>query len=682
MAYRVGVDIGGTFTDFCVFNDQTNELHTLKVLSTPASPGAEVMEGMQVIAERFGVAPAEVTYFTHGTTVGINTVIQRQGARLCLFTTRNFGDVLELERLKMPDPFNLYATRSEPLIPKDYVFPIDERVLADGRVRTPLDRDSVVQAVGKAKALGAEGIIVSCINAYRNPEHELRAKEIILTEAPERFVFCSCEVWPVVREYERTITAVINGYVHPRVSHYLSSLQKALKERGIAAAPLITKSNGGVMSAERGKTSCVHILLSGPTSGVIGASYVANLCGIQHAISLDIGGTSADVALVIDGKPQYGTGKYIGDFPLFIPSVSVSSIGEGGGSIVWVDRYGVLKVGPESAGSNPGPACYGKGGNRATLTDAFAVCGFLGRTQLAYNSVNMHLDRAKEVVGHVAGQLRRGLLETAEAIIKVAVSGMFMELSKLIAKYGVDPRDFVLLAFGGAGPMLACFLARELGARRVLIPTAPGVLSALGGLIADVKNDFIRTIYRDLDDSIVPAMQQGFSELRHEAVAWLQQERHVVGAPTLVFSGDMRYQGQSFEIEVPFEEEWITEGNIHRIAQAFHSQHEHLYDYCDQAAPMQLINLRLVVVGASPKPTFKKLPGAAGEPKPITMHEVYYDGTTHVVPWYRRADLGSGCQFRGPVIIAQDDCTTCVLDGFNGVVDPYGNILLEYHSLP
>lgn len=338
----------------------------------------------------------------------------------------------------------------------------------------------------------------------------------------------------------------------------------------------------------------------------------------------------------------------------------------------------MLKVGPESAGSTPGPACYGKGGTRATLTDAFAVCGFLGQGQLAYNAVRVQVERARDAVGEVARQLQRPLHDTAEAIINVAVSGMFMELSKLIARYGVDPRDFVLLPFGGAGPMAACFLARELGIQRLLVPPTPGVLCALGGLIADVKNDFIKTVYLELHDSAVLPVQQGFAELQRDALAWLQEEQHIAGEPTLHFSGDMRYQGQSFEIEVPFEAHWITEGRLDQMAAAFHAQHAHLYDYCDRDALVQLINLRLVIVGPGPKPALPHIPRATGPLQPVGRHAVYYDGARQIAPWYDRADLGAGHQFQGPAVIAQDDCTICVLEGFGGEVDDYGNVLLQY----
>ncbi|HKO07695.1 MAG TPA: hydantoinase/oxoprolinase family protein, partial [Alphaproteobacteria bacterium] len=312
MSYRIGVDIGGTFTDFCVFNEASGELHSLKVLSTPEEPGSEVIEGVRQIRSRFGVEPGEVVYFTHGTTVGINTVIQRKGVRLCLFATEGFCDVLELARLKMPDPYDLFSRRPVPLVTRERVFPIKGRIAPDGSIDEPLDEESVRRALANAKRAGAEGIVVSLLHAYRNPAHEEAVKAIVSGLAPEMFVCCSSEVWPIIREYERTVTAVVSGYVQPRVAFYLSSLEAALKGAGIGAEPLITKSNGGVMSAELGKRHAVQMLLSGTASGVIGASHVARLCGLKNAMSLDIGGTSADMALIVEGAPQYGIGEQVG----------------------------------------------------------------------------------------------------------------------------------------------------------------------------------------------------------------------------------------------------------------------------------------------------------------------------------------------------------------------------------
>ncbi len=676
MSWRVGVDIGGTFTDFCVFDEDSGALHTLKVLSTPERPGDEVLTGIREIEQRHGVPPGDISYFTHGTTVGVNTVIQRKGINLCLFTTQNFEDVLEVARLKMPDAYDLFSRRPVPLVTREKVFSIPGRMLFDGGEDEPLDEDAVLAAIDGVRAIGGEGIVVALLHAYGNPDHERRVVDIVKREAPDLFVVSSHEVWPIIREYERTVTAVVAGYVQPRVSHYLGSLQSALVEAGVTAEPMITKSNGGVMTAEAGKSQCAQMLLSGTASGVIGACHVARMAAVADALSLDIGGTSADVAVVRAGEPQYGVGEMIGEFPIHIPTVSVTSIGEGGGSIAWVDPHGVLKVGPESAGSNPGPACYGQGGERPTITDAFVVSGFLGATGLGYGQVSMRKDLAEAAVRTVAGPLSMSLEDTAEAIIKVAVSGMYLEVSKMVARYGIDPRDMSLVAFGGAGPMLACHVARELNMRRIVVPLTPGVLSAFGGLIADIKNDFIRTVYLDLDEKAAGVIRDGFAELRRAALTWLREEQGFEGEATLLYSADMRYRGQSFEIDTLVAED----GDVAAMAAAFHAEHERIYEHADVEAPVQVINLRLVVIGEPPKPSFSRLAAAEGEAAPAETVEVYAGGERHPAGIYHRTDLRAGQHFQGPAVVAQDDCTTCILDGFAASVDGYGNLILEMEA--
>jgi len=676
MGYRVGVDIGGTFTDFCVFDEQTRDLHTLKVLSTPDRPGAEVIDGLSAIERRYGVPPSAIAYFTHGTTVGVNTVIQRRGVNLCLITTRDFEDVLEVARLKMPDPYDLFSRRPVPLVPREKVFGVGERVLADGSVEREVDEASVLEAVAGIVAAGGEAVVVALLHAYRTPQNEHRVRDIIRREAPAVDVILSSDVWPVIREYERTVTSVVAGYVQPRVARYLGSLQDALKSVGVPAEPMITKSNGGVMSAELGKTECVQMLLSGTASGVIGASHVARLTGSGNTMSFDVGGTSADVAIIIDGQPQYGIGEMIGEFPIHVPTVSVTSIGEGGGSIAWVDRLGVLKVGPESAGSVPGPACYGRGGTRPTITDAFVVCGFLGAAELGYSAVKMDTTLAEAAIGGIAERLGSGLQDTAEAIIRIAISGMYLEVSKLVSRYGVDPRDFSLLAFGGAGPMTVCFLARELGIRRIVVPLTPGVLSAFGGLIADVKNDFIKTVFVDVEPCVAGMLRENFLDLERRALHWLREQQGFAGEARLLFSADMRYRGQSFEIETPLERDWIERGDLDAIAAAFHREHEQLYEHADPEAPCQVINQRLVVVGESPKPQVAEIERSTEPPTPLDRMQVFYDGHRHEAALYRRSDLRAGQRFAGPAVVLQDDCTTCVLGGFTAEVDAYGNLIL------
>ncbi|MBT7758228.1 MAG: hydantoinase/oxoprolinase family protein [Rhodospirillaceae bacterium] len=677
MGCRVGVDIGGTFTDFCVFDEDSGALHTLKVLSTPERPGEEVLAGLREIERRHGVTADQISYFTHGTTVGVNTVIQRKGINLCLFATEKFEDVLEVARLKMPDPYDLFSRRPVPLVTREKVFSIPGRMLFDGSEDMPLDEDAVRAAIAGVRAVDGEGIVVSLLHSYRNPDHERRVVEIVEREAPDLFVVSSHQVWPIIREYERTVTATVAGYVQPRVGYYLTSLQGALMDAGVTAVPMITKSNGGIMTAEAGKTRCAQMLLSGTASGVIGACQVARMADVDNALSLDVGGTSADVAVVRAGEPQYGVGEMIGEFPIHIPTVSVTSIGEGGGSIAWVDPHGVLKVGPESAGSNPGPACYGQGGERPTITDAFVVSGFLGAMGLGYGEVTMREDLARAAVGELAAVLSMSIEDTAEAIIKIAVSGMYLEVSKMVSRYGIDPRDMSLVAFGGAGPMLACHVARELNMRRIVVPLTPGVLSAFGGLIADIKNDFIQTVYLDLDDKTAAPIRDGFTAMSVEAMTWLREEQGYTGEATLLYSADMRYRGQSFEIDTMLRLSDIEDGDVAALAAAFHAEHERLYEHADAEAPIQVINLRLVVVGEPPKPELLPLAEATGEPEALHGIDIYADGGWHGAAIYRRDALRAGHRFQGPAVIAQDDCTTCVLGGFTVQVDTYGNLILE-----
>lgn len=677
MTCRVAVDIGGTFTDFCVFDEETGALLTLKTLSTPATPGAEVMNGIAELERRYGRAPSEISYFTHGATVGVNTVIQRGGAELALFTTRNFEDVLVVARLKTPDPYNLFSKRPPPLAPRERVYGIDERTLKDGAVETDVDPASVREAVARARADGADTIVVALLNAYANPANERRVRELILAAAPEMTVTLSSDVWPVIREYERTVTATVAGYVQRRVASYIGSLQAALKDAGVAAEPMIAKSNGGVMSAELGKSDPIATLLSGTASGVIGAADVAARIGAENVLSFDVGGTSADVAVIRDGAPAFGVGEMVGEFPIYVPTVSVTSIGEGGGSIAWVDDFGVLKVGPESAGSTPGPACYGQGGERPTVTDAFAVLGLLGAAELGYGAVTLDRAAAEKAVARISENLGLGLEETAENIVRVAISGMYLEISKLLSRHGADPRDFALLAFGGAGPMTACLLARELGVAQVIVPPTPGVLSAYGGLIADIRSDFIRTAFVDLDGEGLAALDGFADELEARALEWLHGEQGFEGEARLTWTADMRYRGQSYEIETAIARPHLSAGDVAAIAGAFHVEHERVYDHADPAAPVQVVNLRLVVSGSPPKPALREQAPAFGAAGAAGETSVYLDGGRLTAPIYKRSDLAPGQSFAGPAIIAQDDCTTVVPLGLAVRVDGWGNLLIE-----
>ena len=671
--WKIGVDIGGTFMDFCALEANSGRIASLKVLTTPDDPGAELRTGLDLLAEREGLDAAAVSRFVHGTTVGINTIIQRKGARLAMFTNAGFEDVIELARLRMPDMYSLFCQRPDPLVPRDMIFGLPLRMRADGR-RSDAPEGAVAEAVAQARAAGAEGVIVSLLHAWRDPAQEIAVREEIEALAPELFVFTSSEVWPVIREYERSSTAILNGYVHPRVSGYLEALEARLEAQGVPARAMLTKSNGGVMTAGEGRRDCVSMLLSGTASGVIGAAWLARQAGESRILTLDIGGTSADFALIIDGEVQFGSDELVGEFPLHIPSVSVSSIGIGGGSIASVDEHGVLRVGPESAGSVPGPACYGRGGTRATVTDAMAVCGWLGHSEMAYGQLDMNVDRAREAVGALAARLGRGVEETAQAILDIAISEMFVEVEKLSSRAGVDLRDFALMPFGGGGPMLGAFLARELGMPRVVAPRRPGVVSALGGLVADLKGDFIRTVFADLDAARLPQLQAHFKALADEGRAWLVAQGHD-GAIELRLSGDMRYAGQSYEIEVALEPDWLSD--LDRLTDAFHETHRRIYDFHDAEGRIEMVNLRLSAVGAGPKPDLAELARVeAGDSRDVQVHI----GGWRPVPLYPRAALAAGAVFDGPAIVAQEDTTFAIPAGASARVDGHLNIHLQFED--
>ncbi|USJ27649.1 hydantoinase/oxoprolinase family protein [Ensifer adhaerens] len=676
--WKIGVDIGGTFIDFCALETKSGRVASLKVLTTPDDPGAELMTGLSILAEREGLQPTDVSRFVHGTTVGINTVIQRRGVSLALITNAGFEDVIELARLRMPDVYSLFCSRPDQLISRDMVFGIPARLKADGTETRAPDEQDVARAVISAKAKGAAGIIVSFLHSWRNDAQEAAVKAEIARIAPELFVFTSSEVWPVIREYERTTTAILNGYVHPRVSGYLTALEEKLAARGVAAPALLTKSNGGVMNAAEGKRSCVQMLLSGTASGVIGAAWLARLAGERHVLTLDIGGTSADFALIIDGQPQFGTGELIGEFPLHIPSVSVSSIGIGGGSIASVDAHGVLRVGPESAGSTPGPACYGRGGTRATVTDAMAVCGWLGHSQMAYGQLQIDVARARAAVAILAEQIDRSVEQAAQAILDIAISEMFVEVEKLASRAGVDLREFTLMPFGGGGPMLGAFLAREFKMAKVIGPPRPGVVSALGGLVADLRGDFIQTIFTHLSADAMPLLRSTIKELEAEGLTWLKNQGHD-GACELQISADMRYVGQSFEIEVPVEAGWIAGADLMSLKNAFHAMHERLYDFYDADGEIEIVNVKLSAIGAGPALQFpEEREDVAVDAVAERNVPVFTGQAVEEIGLFPRNLLRPGGRFSGPAIVAQEDTTFAIPAGTHVTVDRHLNLHLTF----
>jgi len=677
VTYRLGVDIGGTFTDFALLNRATGRILGYKSATTPADPAEGVIAGLHELLVQHRIDPADIEYFVHGTTIGLNTVIQRAGANLAFLTTEGFRDVLEIQRMRLSDPLNFASTRPAPLIPRWQVFEIRERILTTGAVELAIDRESAVRAFQSAQAYGAEGVVVCLLNAYRNPQHEQAVRAIGAQVAPDLHVSCSHEVWPQIREYERAIIAILNAYIRPRLATYFDTLGARLQSAGLQVEPYITRSNGGVMTARSARDTPVQTLLSGPASGVIGAVHAAKLAGYADLLTLDMGGTSADIAVVRGGEAQYSQDEHVGDFPVMMPSVGVSSIGAGGGSIAWIDRSGLLKVGPRSAGADPGPACYGRGGREPTLTDAFLLSGFIDPHKFLGGRIRLDPEAARSAIGPLADQLGLSVDAATEAIVEVSTANMYAEFSQVMARHGLDPRDFTLVAFGGAGPIQACLLAAEFHIPRVLIPVSPGILCALGALSADVRNEYVRTVNIQLRPEEFRGLRNMADELRAEAERWLAREGPVVTQHQLSYAAEMRYRRQAFEIVVPVELAWIEAGDVHALLESFHALHRQLYGHADRTERVDLISLQVQIIAQMPKPAAQPLPvGGGTTASPTGERSISLRGQVFRAKSYARADLRPGETLVGPLVIDQDDTTVLVPGQFEAHVDGYGNVLL------
>ncbi|WP_419899050.1 hydantoinase/oxoprolinase family protein [Roseomonas sp. USHLN139] len=676
MAWRVGVDIGGTFADFAALDLESGRLSTLKVLTTPTAPGEDVAAGLRRLVADAGLVPAAVERFVHGTTVGVNTIIQRRGTRLALFTTAGFTDLLELARLRMPDPYSLFCERPAPLVPREHVFGIAERMDAEGRTVTAPEAASVKAALAAARAAGCEGIVVSFLHAWRNDAHEQAVASLLAELAPEIFVFRGSEVWPAIREYERTTTAVLNGYVHPRIDAYLERVEGQLQAAGIAAPLLLTTSAGGTMTAQRGRRDCVGMLLSGTASGVVGAGVVAKAAGVPAVLTLDVGGTSADVALLIDGVPAFGSGQTIGEFPLAIPTVAVISSGQGGGSIAHLDAQGVLQVGPESAGSTPGPACFGRGGARCTVTDAALLCGILGQGELGFGAIAPDRSLSEAAIAPIASALGVEAAAAAEGVLQVAISGMLVEIDKLLARAGLHASELVLMPFGGAGPMLGALLAETAGIRRVLVPPVPGTLCALGALAADLRRDTMRTVLLPLEDASWPQIAAGFAAIAGEAEAALA-EMGGAGESSLQMAADLRYRGQSFELEVPVAPSLLETPSAAALAALFHAAHDEAFGHSDPGAPIEVVSLRAAARRAAPPVPMPRHPLVDAVIAPEKTIQLRLDGAWREAGLYRRAQLHPGGRLSGPAIVTQSDCTVLIPAGWSASTDELGNLVME-----
>ncbi|MBI4011396.1 MAG: hydantoinase/oxoprolinase family protein [Candidatus Rokubacteria bacterium] len=674
--HRLGCDIGGTFTDLVLLDEAGGALRVLKVPSTPADPAAAVLQGTETVLGRAGVAAEAVALFIHGTTLAVNTLLQRSGDPVGLLVTRGFRDLLELRRLRLREAQNFFMDKPEALVPRHLVREVGERLLPTGEVYRPLPAGEVEAAADELVRAGCRAIAICFLHAYADGRHEREAAARVRARHPGIYVTASHELWPQRREYERCLVTVINAHMGGRMRGYFERLETGLRALGRWHAPILSmRSNGGVMTARSAGELPVHTLFSGPASGVMGAAWVARQAGWERVITLDMGGTSADVS-VVDGGPSYSTEATVGEFPVIMPSIDISSIGAGGGSIARLDAGGLLKVGPQSAGSDPGPACYGRGGVQPTVTDAYLTLGILHPDRFLGGDLRLDPDRAHAALEALGRDLQMDRHRAAWAVLEVATANMYAQLTPLLAKHGVDPREYAFLAYGGAGPTHIFLLLREVGIPRVVVPPLPGALCALGCLVADLRADFVGSMQRESTRLPAAELETAFQALEAQARGWVAREGLPIGRRELVRSAEMRFKGQSFEINVPLPDGPI--GDLGPVLAAFQRAYQQHYGYVDPTAPVEVVDLRLQVVGQVPRPA--PPPPAAVVPRPLrapATRRLYLDGGFLEAGVYQRAELRPGDAFAGPAVVEQYDTTTLVPAGFVVRVDAWGNLIGE-----
>ena len=668
--WRIGVDVGGTFTDVALVEESTGRTGVYKVPTSVGEPVSGVLEGVCEGLKGEGFDPQDIVYFGAGSTLAVNTIIQRTGETTGLLTTQGFRDVLELRRTRLPDAPSFEAARPVPLVRRAHVREVRERVGADGSVLRPLDTDSVVKGVEELLGAGVSAVAVSFLHSCVNPAHEQAAQAVIAERWPGLFVCASWETWPQQREYERTLVCVMNAYVGSTMRSYYRRLEEGLRAMGVGCPILITQSNGGTVSIDEAARIPVRTMFSGPASGVMAAAKSVRESGSSKLFTLDMGGTSADMSL-IDGRPRVSVESTIGDFPLFLPAVAIETIGAGGGSIAWVDPHGVLKVGPRSAGADPGPACYGRGGREPTVTDAYLVTGILGENDLLGGRMTLSRAQAEDAIGSLGEALGVETTRAAEAVLRVATANMVASFLPMIACYGVDHREFSLQAFGGAGPTHAFLLAAEAGIRRLVIPPAPGAMCAVGAAVADVQMDFVRSVLTDTSD--VEGMEGMFSEMEETARRWLTEQGLEPAAAAFERSADMRYKGQSFEIMVG-----LTGNGDYQ--ETFHQRYEETFGYRDPESGIEVLQIRMLARAPNPVvgvAASSPMPGESDRLEPVETREVTHQGGRLSVPVYQRARIPTGLRLSGPAVLLQYDTTVFVTPGFDFRVDPSGNLHAE-----
>lgn len=677
---RIGIDVGGTFTDVVLVDDQTGHIHYTKTLTTPANRAVGVMNALEKILEMAAAKAHQIDYIVHGTTTGTNALIERKGARTGLITTEGFRDVLEIARIERPEAglYDIFVDLPAPLAPRYLRVEVNERVGAGGEVIRLLDEESVRQAINYLKAREVQAIAVSLIFSFRNPAHERRIRELCGQLFPEASVSLSSEIVPEFREYERTSTVVINAYLQPVIEHYLDNLVDKLRRYGPVDLRIM-QANGGSMTVADARQRAVNMVNSGPAGGALAAAFVGRLAGDEQIVGVDMGGTSFDIGLIVNGQPHTSSEGQFEGYPVKIPMIDVNAIGAGGGSLAWVDKGGALNVGPESAGADPGPACYGQG-NRPTVTDANLVLGRLNPAYFLGGEMKLDIERARQTIQEqVAGPLGLSLEEAAAGIIRVVNANMVRGISTNTVEKGLDGRHFSLLPYGGAGPLHAADLARELGMQRVIVPPYPGVFSALGLLVANTRYDYVTTIAANEETADVKMLEQSFAAMEAQGKNQLLAQRLAPENIRLARSADLRYEGQSYELNTPLPDGPLTAQKLRQVIDTFHKLHYQVYAYGSVDEKVEFINLRLTAIGLAPEVKLRSAQSANKGGAVKDRRRVYFFDHGFVdSPILDRAKLSPGDTLAGPCLVEEIASTTVIPPGARAQTDAYGSLIIEW----
>lgn len=684
MSYMIGVDVGGTFTDFSFFNIETGALRHYKRSSTPEDPSKAIMGGIQEILSEQSIDTGEITYLAHGTTVATNALIEKKGARMGLITTEGFKDLMEIGWQRRPSLYDLRRPKPEQLIPPGMNQEVKERILHDGSILTPLDEDSVRNAVRFLKEMGAETIAVCTLFSFINPVHEDRIKEIIEEEYPGVYVSASHDLVAEFREYSRMSTTILNAYLGPVMKEYVHNFENSVKEAGITVSPYVTQSNGSIISIKETVDCPIKTAVSGPSAGVIGAIYIGKQCNLDKIITFDMGGTSIDVSLIENGKAQLSNERTVEGYPARIPMIDIVTVGAGGGSIAQIDAGGALKVGPRSSGATPGPACYMRAGELPCATDANIILGKLNSKKILGGRMDVDIKLAEKAIRtHICEKSNLDLQRAAAGIVSVINSNMVRAVRVVSVERGYDPSEFTLMAFGGAGPLHACEVARDMGIKQVLIPPSPGTLCSLGLLMADTKFDLSCSNLTTAELTSLPKVRKIFDNLLDDGNALLDKEHVAEDRRKYAYSVDCRYLHQNYEIPiqvtVPFDEAAMED-----MIEQFNLEHEHAYGYCDRNMTIQMVNFRISAIGVMEKPDLVavELEPDAQLPEPIEVRKVLFDREEQYIDTkvYQRGELKAGTTVEGPAILEQMDSTTVIPPNWNAYTDAHYNLIATYQG--